>query len=74
MDRLRADGGLAVNLYTVKRPHPTTPTLQRGMCWWCDKPLESTYTSVEGSTGLPLFVHYHCRPDAEVVTWPRRYA
>lgn len=48
--------------------------LQRGACWYCDQPLGAKYTSVESVTGFPLFVHFHCQPDAEAITWPGRWA
>lgn len=48
--------------------------LNRSSCWYCDRPLGETYTSVESRTGFPLFVHFHCQPDAESITWPGRFA
>ena len=48
--------------------------LNRSSCWWCDRPLGETYTSVESRTGFPLFVHFHCQPEAESITWPGRFA
>lgn len=61
-------------VYTEPRDAYRRVALQRGVCWYCDQPLGAKYTSVESVTGFPLFVHFHCQPDAESITWPGRFA